>query len=182
MKLKKLKKRFLVLSVSFVMLFTIFGTTSAHAEVYGGKWKSNIYIYCPPTPASEHINSAIAAWNRTLIYSQSNIRLYSAASSSSANVIIDYRDYYGAATAETFLYPSSGSPQFTSGTIIINNNKYNYLSYAKKNVVAIHELGHILGLAHHFGSQQSIMIPNIGDVNNILLPTSYDQSQIDLLY
>lgn len=182
MKFKNFKKKLLVLVFSFLMLFSTFGTTQAHAEVFGGKWTKDIKIYFESnTIATGPMGVAVLSWNSKLSEINAPIRIYTVYSSSEANVHVTTTDFYGQATAQAFNYPTEFSSVFTGGQIIVNLNKFDFLSNSQRVAVATHELGHILGLAHTGGGQSSIMYEYITE-KNLSFPTTYDKSQLDILY
>jgi len=65
---------------------------------------------------------------------------------------------------------------------MINLNKFNNEGAAMKTTVAVHELGHLLGLAHTTSSDYSIMVVDVADIPVIVYPTAYDIKELGRIY
>lgn len=159
-------------------------TTITPRDTFKGKWTTNIKIYINTFDSS--IRSpflvAIDEWNSILSEIGSKIKIETVYQQSSANTVLNVKEFGGQYTAFGVSYPE-GASIFTSGEIGVNANKFiNDNDIIKRANIARHEIGHILGLAHTTGGQSSVMDAEIASYNKIMKPTSYDKSELKSKY
>jgi len=166
----------LLLIISSIVLFQIPGT--ANATTYGGRWYKDIKMYIESNNEGVIGSFGVAtlSWNRALSEADSSIRINHVYSSSEANLIISDKDYLGSPVGVSNVSPGFSSASYTSGSVVMNLNKFNQLSSSEQTAAATHELGHILGLDHSPSNVSSIMNSLICTIS---FPTSYDKSEID---
>ena len=153
-------------------------------DVYGGKWNTNVKIYIDTYDSAIRGSFLIAIdeWNTALSNINADIRISTVYNSADANVSLSVVPYYGAATAEVFWTPQSTSVPYSSARIIVNNNKFSNSDSIQQVNIAVHEMGHVLGLAHTTNGSYSVMDADISDYHTRVGVTSYDRQQLDRLY
>ena len=155
------------------------------AELLGGKWTSEIRVYCDSSVTEDmksSIATAINSWNNRLKNINANIyiRYLYSPEANLANVTVTTRNYTGA-VALTTNYPSKTAKIYTGALIEYNKNLFENLTTTVERVnSASHEIGHVLGLDHTTTSRPSVM-KNAIQKNNAL-PTDFDQEELDKIY
>lgn len=181
---------------TFIFIFStisIFSLPSkkAFADVEGGKWNTTIKYFIKSDDKSlsqsdfdsynEMFDGTAEIWNVELINLNSNVRIKRANSASDANLMVTFRTA-GGASGITWVFPSKTSKTYTSARMYLSPGKLSDLDQKSQNSVMLHELGHVLGLAHAPEGTDSVMIeePTYGDAKH--WPTSYDLNDLRRLY
>ncbi|HYE09870.1 MAG TPA: hypothetical protein VEF53_06805 [Patescibacteria group bacterium] len=180
--MKRTKRRILSLLLSLVILVTLF-TSYAYAETFGGKWASNPTYYL----SSSHIYyqeflSAVNAWNSKLASTGTSIRIKSS-SATSATIGPNF-EYYGDTGWVGYGRPG---PDPYSGTYLYADLKFNrteldWLSDPEATGVAIHELGHVLGIAHTVSSPNPSVMRQGNIDDGILTIQTFDYNTLNSIY
>lgn len=181
---KELKTR---LSLLLVLVMIIANITVANAEVTGKTWgKSKIYwtvnydsAYYDDDVHSAFIEASIK-WSEVLeLY---GVDVIFVMNSSDPDVVVDFK-YYTPGLAETKVSANSGiSYEATIDVDMTNVNDGNYSATALE-AMALHELGHVLGLDETLDdSKYSIMRRSIDLIENMTSPGSYDIDNIKSIY
>ena len=191
------------IAVSLALFFV--GVQSAAFEISGSKWKggkTDFYVSLTgesPSGIAWHDSflAAIADWDDDTVFDFNVIEQAIDPCLEDGLNSVDFTDEvcgseYGASTLAVTLRRLSstllGEPNIFEADIVINSDVrydiYDGLLYPGSNRridfrrVAIHELGHVIGLEHE-SRELAIMAPTIGDIDR---PTEDDFAGVDALY
>jgi hypothetical protein len=131
---------------------TVTAQSSCGLARFGYKWcrKPTNVTFTDYTSTLWPVGDAMNAW----MYTSYNNSLYLFWRSSGASDVTVYESYYGYTGWYGYATNSWSGTCMTGSTIQLNNTYHSGAHYAK--TVAIHEVGHSIGFAHH-GSCSSIM-------------------------
>ena len=196
-------KFFLPIAASLALLFV--GVQSTAFEISGSKWKggkTDFYVSLTgesPSDIAWHDSfiAAIADWDDDTVFDFNVIEQYIDPCLEDGRNSVDFTEEvcgseYGANTLAVTLrrlqLTTLGQPDIFEADVVINSD----LSYdiydgfldpdTNRGIdfrrVAIHELGHVIGLEHE-SRELAIMAPTIGDIDR---PTADDLAGVDALY
>lgn len=114
-------------------------------QLFGYKWcrrPTNI-TYTDYTSTRWPVGDAMNAW----MYTSVSNSLYLYWRSSGTSDVMVYEGYYGYTGWYGYTWNSASGGCMTGSTVNLNNTYYTGSHYAK--TVAIHEIGHTVGIAHH---------------------------------
>lgn len=181
--MKKLKV-LVILAVCLSMLSII-----TNAEICGGAWRVNPTYYVSSTDKfySQH-TYAVSTWNSALAgCSGNNIRIYS--NTQQAAVVSSVNQSYGSTgwNAYTTVGPDPYYGTYSYADMKFNLTYMNGYTSEKNKSIVTHEWGHVLGIDH----TQDIRISSLMYVGGsdtyydkwgLTEPTSFDKSQLDIIY
>lgn len=171
----------------FVLLLLIMANmpnSIAKADIYGGKWNSDFYCKIQTSTYYGITTNAMVIWNNALDSIGSNIDICSSNYTINVNFTetsLSGVDWY----AQTNLYPYATAIPYTGADVVYNKYLLSNCTTTQKSVVAIHEMGHVLGLAHTTTmTNKSVMYTYIDDAidRGYTVPQTYDKNQLDRLY
>jgi predicted Zn-dependent protease len=178
------KKRFITVFMVLALMIAAYPNKTADATVLGGKWASDFNCYIQTSTYYGYAYNSIDVWNDCLDSIGSNMDISTSTTSYSVYITqtsSSLSDWFGL----TDLYPSQSSSIYTAANVTYNHYYLANEGTTLKTAVAIHEMGHVLGLAHTANeSNDSIMLTYVEDAidRGITGPTSYDISDLDSIY
>ncbi|MBM9460258.1 hypothetical protein JK386_10115 [Nocardioides sp. zg-536] len=201
---KQRKLRVMVACVSAVAFSVAAGTLApepSKANPLGGKWRNPSYTYFSQLNGysgyDSPVTSAAAGWTK---FGGFTISAVSATSATVSVAVNNYgpTDWLGIGTPG----PSHSSGTYTYGSIKINAGWLNRRHFncllpdhstctyaadtsAKKKCVVVHEMGHVIGLAHTSAGSNKVMNVDHGQgchVKGLTNPTSYDKNDVAEIY
>lgn len=176
------------IAISFTILFLLFSSVSANAEVLGGKWTySPSYYISTSNSYYSNITTGASRWNTQLTAISANISIQ-LTSLINALVLINTNAYGSTGwNASATIGPNQHSGTYTYGTIKINTTYMNSFTSSKNSAICTHEWGHILGIDHTISnSEESLMYFQGSSVYydewGIYSPTQYDIDTLSTIY
>lgn len=189
MKNKLAIRRMAIFIFTLVMCISIFQlrNKSVQATTLGGKWNSTIKYYFSDSDKQKYpayyqrFKTCALIWTSELQMMNSNVQIVEISNSSYANVTVSFQSL-GGQTGWSNVYPNSSSGIYTSGTIIFSPYKLVLYNDNEITSIMLHEIGHVLGLAHAPNGTVSVMVEEPVGPNTQTWPTSYDIQDLRSLY
>lgn len=189
MKNKLAIKRMAIFIFTLVMCISIFQLRSnnAYATTFGGKWTTTIKYYVSDTDKKNYpayyqrFKTCALIWKAELQMMNSDVLIEEASSSSDANVFVFFETLMGE-VGEGHPYPDDGSGPYEIGYIKLD--PYNLVNFSdnEETSIMLHEIGHVLGLAHAPKGTDSVMVNDPTGNYTKSWPTSYDINDLRSLY
>lgn len=190
---KKIKS--ILLLMIFVVSFSI-SNYNVKAEALGGKWNQQIiYIYYNSDiespywlpELSDELDSAMMEWNDVFIWNDIDMFYLRTLKEDEADIIVNF-DTVIQGLANGIPGPNPYAGIYEYGSLTVDHKKI-YDTYRFDSKLAqilkatyMHELGHLLGLAHTTTSEPSIMKSTINKIYDLTEPTTYDINSVKSIY